>query len=152
MAWTYSNDPDPTGTAAQQRDAVRFFSQDNDTTRQLVSDEEIAMLLATEANVYMAAAIVAETAAQRIGGGVSSKSVEDLSISYSTTREEFKALAAKLRARGSGHQVPYCGGISIADKAAAEADTDVPLVAVRRGQHDNPGGGANVDERRDWGI
>lgn len=150
--YTYDGDPDGTGSAAQQRDAVRFLAQDTVATMR-VSDEEIAWLISTEPNVYIAAAMVAELIAQKLAGGigVTSKKVEDFELSYSTS--DYLALAKSLRARGAGHQLPYCGGISLAEKAAVEADTDVPLVAVRRGQHDNPPGSSNTGEdRRNWGL
>jgi hypothetical protein len=89
---------------------------------------------------------VAESVANRMGP-VSSKSVEDLSISYS--RAEYLGLAKQLRARGAGHQVPFVGGISVSDKRTTDANTDIPLLEVRRGMHDNPGTAPLRDERDD---
>lgn len=136
MAWTYANNPVVGGNAAQQRDAVRFYAQENDTAKQRVTDEEIAMLLANEQNVWMAAACVAEAVANRMGP-VSSKSVDGLSISYS--RADYLALAGRLRARGANYQTPSVGGISSAAKDAQEADTDWVQPTFARGVHDNPG-------------
>jgi hypothetical protein len=54
MTWTY------VGPATSDRDKVRFLIQDVETTRQLLSDEEIAWLLTEWADVYDAAANAAE--------------------------------------------------------------------------------------------
>lgn len=137
MAWTYTNDPVLTGSAAQQRDAVRFLAQENDTLKQRVSDEEIAFALANEANPYMAAAMVAESVATRLSGNATTKTVGATTI----TRDAgyYRQLASELRARGSSHQMPYVGGISVADKQALEENTDAVAPMFRRNLMDIPG-------------
>lgn len=136
MAWSYDS------TLTTAKDQVRFLIRDTDTAKQQVQDEEILWLIKSEANIYMAAyaagqMVVARTAA---GAGVSSKSVGDLSISYGGLSDSgYQIHLKRLLARGSAHQVPSVGGISIADKDLIEADTDVPSSDFQRGMHDNPG-------------
>ena len=63
MAWNYDPtdvDFNETGGGASARNAVRLLSMDTDTNRQLLSDEEIDAVLATSANVWAAAIIIAE--------------------------------------------------------------------------------------------
>lgn len=107
----------------KDKDVVRFLLQDTNSTRPLLQDEEIYWLLKNEANVYSAAAACAETLVTRFQA-VSSKSVGGLSISYGGV-ETWRALASKLRVRGSTHQVPSAGGISLADRDALWEDTDL---------------------------
>jgi hypothetical protein len=78
MAFTYSDNPSSTGTAAQKRDAVRFLIQDTDTTNGKVTDAQIAWALGEEPNVYGAAARCCEALANK-HGNISSRSVGDSS-------------------------------------------------------------------------
>lgn len=121
MAWTYGDDPVLDGNESQQRDAVRFLAQENQTATQRVSDKEIDFLIANEANLFMAAARCAELVANRMGP-VSSKSVGDLSIAYS--RSDYLALSKSLSLRGRSHQLPIVGGITKSDKSVLIGDTD----------------------------
>lgn len=133
MATTYSYLFDDTTDG--KRNHVRFLAQDNVAGRMKIADEEIDLVISSEANVYMAAATVADTIAGRLGT-VSSKSVGGLSISYGG--QHYTALANSLRARGAMYQVPTAGGISVAESDALNADTDRPVPDARRGIHDNP--------------
>lgn len=149
MAWTYTDDPVVDGSAAQKRDAVRFLAQENQTTNQRVSDAEIAFLIATEANVFTAAARCAELVANRMGP-VGSKSVGDLSITY--TRRDYLDLAKALRMRGSAHQLPIVGGISKADKIVLDENDDWVPPKFRRDMQvnlDTTGTTGDVDDLDD---
>lgn len=114
--WSYSNNP-----ASSSKDAVRFLIQDVNTSKQLVQDEEIEWAVDQEANIYMAAARVCRTLVLK-AGGQKRKRISDFDISYDPTM--YATLAGSLEARGAGHQLPYCGGISIGDKLAQQSDTD----------------------------
>lgn len=113
MAFTY-NPSLPT-----DRDRVRFLLQDTVATRQMFDDGEIAFLLSTEANFYMAAAICAEAMVRR-SRGLTSKTVGDLSLTYDA--KMWTDVAEKLRLRGSMHQIPTAGGITIDDRLAIWGD------------------------------
>tara|TARA_Y100000310_G_scaffold98201_1_gene95935 strand:- start:26063 stop:26509 length:447 start_codon:yes stop_codon:yes gene_type:complete len=119
MAFTY------TSALTSTRDQVRFLLQDttNTSTRPaLMQDGEIDWALTVEANIYMAGALCAEALATRFRG-LSSKKVGDLQLAYSPTMWE--GIAKRLRARGSLHAVPTAGGITITDRDAIWADTDL---------------------------
>lgn len=146
MAYTYSNDPAVSGTAAQQRDAVRFLSQDNVLIGAVYrsTDEEIAFLIATEANIYMAAGRLCQILAQR-GGGLTRKRVGDLELEFGT-RQDFLDLADRLFARGMTHQIPTVGGISAADKEILTSDADWLRPIFSRKMQENVGTTTGADE------
>lgn len=127
--WTYNTN------LQAEKDQVRFLVHDTDTSRQLFQDEEIKWVLTQEANVYTTAAMLCENLVAK-NGGVKSKKISELSITYDPVF--YMTMAANLRARGAGHQVPYAGGISVSDKLAVQADTDATTSAIVRGLEDNP--------------
>lgn len=130
MSFTYSGDPDASDT-----DAVRFLIRDTAQTTHLFEDAEIKWAVSTEANIYMAAAMLCDTLIVK-GGGVKIKKVGELMIQYDPSF--YKSLSGSLRARGSGHQVPYAGGISVADKQAQSSDSDWVQPSIQRNLDNNP--------------
>lgn len=134
MTWTYSGNP-----GATNRDAVRFLIGDTDNTAQLVTDEEIAYMLAQEGTSTSAAARICRSLAAKYARYMD-QSVGDLSISYSQRYQQFSELAVKLESdAGSRVGIPYAGGISKTDKGSREMDTDRLLPSSRVGVHDYPG-------------
>lgn len=129
MSWTYT--PDFT----TKRDQVRFLIQDTQSTRPLLSDQEIAWVVSTEANVYMAAAMCCDTLVAK-AGNVKTRWIGDLRVTIDAAF--YRGLANMLRARGCSHQVPFAGGISISDKQEQEQDTDAVQPRVFRTMLDNP--------------
>lgn len=124
MSWSYSGDPN-----GSTKDAVRFLIQDTTTARQLVQDEEIEFAINQEMNHFMAAALICKTLVIR-AGGVRRKRIADFDISYDP--EMYRILANQLEARGMTYQMPYAGGISVADKLAVQSNPDnvAPKFAV----------------------
>jgi len=101
------------------KDKVRFLVQDTNTNKQLFQDQEIIWVISTEDNIYTAAAMLCDQLVTK-AGGVSKKTIGDLSISYNPAF--YRTLGGQLRARGAGNQVPYAGGISVGDKEAQAED------------------------------
>lgn len=133
MTWTYSGNPSSTN-----RDAVRFLVGDTDNTDQLVTDEEIAYMLAEEGSASMAAARVCRSLASKFARYMD-QSVGDLNVSYSQRYRQYTELANRLESDGSSRVgVPYAGGISQANKDAITSDTDRVQPAIKIGVHDNP--------------
>lgn len=130
MAWTYNS------ALAADRDKVRFLAQENDAANQLVQDEEIDFLLAQEANVYMAAASVVEMVAARTKNVASKALGTGDSVSYGA--QHYLDLAKRLRLRGSLHQIPFAGGISVGEIRKLTDDPDWPRRDFQRGLHDHP--------------
>lgn len=141
--WTY--DPSQLASASAgyfsaatigQRYNVRLLIQDTNINRKLFYDEEIDWQLTQENNVWTAAASLCDILVSR-AGGVTSKSIGSLSLSYDP--KLYFSLGGQLRARGSSYQVPYCGGISISDKESQQANTDAVRPSFARGLEQNPG-------------
>ena len=149
MAYTYADAPDSVGTAAQKRDAVRFLIQDTKTAAganggKLVTDAEIAFAIVEEMNVYTAAASCCDSLVAR-AGGVSSRRVGDVSVSYDAGF--YKELGARLRKRGEVYMTVYAGGISVSDKETDRTDTDVVQPGIAIDDFLYEGAGDPADER-----
>lgn len=125
-----------TGSTIGQRYQMRLLIRDTNDLRPLFYDEELDWFQTQEDNVYAAAAAAAEQLVIQ-GGGVGTRKVGDLTVSYDVSI--YRSLAGRLRARASSNQMPYCGGISIADKLAQRADADAVRPVFTVGIHDNPG-------------
>lgn len=144
MAWTYDAGQFASTTASGtyppttlgQRYQVRFWIQDTISTRPLFSDDEVDWAVKQEANVYTAAASLCDILVAKAGGGVKSKRIGDLSIEYDV--KFYITRGAMLRARGAGHQVPYAGGISEADKQIQQGDSDAVQPSIFRNLDNNP--------------
>lgn len=132
MAFTYTLSFDAAGTAPQKRNVIRHLLRDIDSTRKIFDDEEIDFHVSTDANVWMAAAMLAEVALGT-ARGLRAKEVGDTRLEYLAAR------APMWRARGLGHQKPYAGGVSISDKEILETDSDWPLRDFARDLHDHDG-------------
>lgn len=141
--WTYdvtaftSTEPSalyPTATKGN-RYLIRLLINDTNSAIPLFFDEEIDVMQTLEANTYCAAAALCESLTT-IKGNVATKKVGELSITYNP--KFYRDLAGMLRARGAGHQIPYAGGISVADKMAFASNTDYTQSSVQRGLDDNP--------------
>ena len=129
MSWEYDGD------FTQQRDQVRFLIQDTNSSRPLVTDEEIAWLISTEANVYMAAAMICEGLVAK-AGNVKTRWIGDLRVTLDSGM--YRGLAASLRSRGMSHQLPFAGGISVSDKESQQQDSDAVQPRVFKTELDNP--------------
>ena len=133
MAWTYSGDP-----SSSDRDRVRFLIGDTDSGEQLLADAEIDYLLTEEPAPRLAAAracdsIVAKWSRQVDTGMLS------LNVSASQRIDNYRKLAAKLRAEHYRGIKPRFLGQSIGTKESLASDTDVPQPDFTIGMHDNGG-------------
>ena len=117
MAWTYSI------ALTVAKDKVRWYTQDVDTSEQLVQDEEITFALAEKnQNILQTAALVAEVIARKFTREATI-TVGDTRVEWSRRAELYWELAKDLRTR-TVVVAPFAGGISIADKQIYEDDTD----------------------------
>lgn len=131
MAFTYdSASLSATGTAAQKRNVVRHLIRDIDSTRAMFDDGEVDFEVTVHANIWMAAASLAEI---WIGSarGVKSKWVGDTRFEYLQQR------IPQWKARGLTHQKPFAGGVSISEKESLQDDSDWPVPDFERGMHDH---------------
>jgi hypothetical protein len=97
MSWSYSGSPGSSG-----KDQVRFYVQDTDITRQLLSDEEINFLLAQWVNAYgspiYTAAVAAEVIASKFVGEVN-VSADGVNVDQGSLFQRYNDLADSLRAQ-----------------------------------------------------
>ena len=133
--WSYSGNP-----ATSTLDKVRFLIGDTDIDDRQLSDLEINAILADNASEPYATAITCvEGLISKYSRRVT-KSVGDLSISYSEILSNYRELLAGLRRRATIQLCkPYAGGISIADKQTDEADSDRVQPSFYKGMHDMDG-------------
>ncbi len=101
MTWTYTGDPN-----VSDRDRIRFLIQDTDTTDQLVSDEEIAWALTEAGSIYQTAHDLCTIIAAKFARMATSKSVGDLSLSYSDRAETYHRLAGRMLHLADRRDVP----------------------------------------------
>ena len=134
----YTGNPSTSNT-----DAVRLLVHDTSTSTgsTLLSDTEYQWFIDQNTNLYFAASAAAKTIGAKYSDDIITKRVGDLSWTKGSPSGGITALysqlAAELRAEGVRKGVaPYAGGISVADKAANEADPDWDRVFHTTG--DNP--------------
>lgn len=137
MTWSYVSPAD------SEKDAVRFLVGDTDASDPLVTDEEIAYLVAEfPQSSYHAAAEVADSIAAKFSREVAhsgdglSYAAEQLQQNYATLAERLRKQARRRHRSGFG---PYVGGISQSERELADADTDKIPSAFRSEMHDYPG-------------
>lgn len=117
----------PIDPAASDSNAVRFLIGDMDEAAPQLTSAEITFALdQANDNVTLAAAICARALAARYARMVDTK-FETIESNYSQLRTNYEALARQLTAeakRAGGMGLPVAGGVSRADVASADADTD----------------------------
>ena len=133
MAWNFDV------SLSTDKDKVRFLIGDTNTRRQLAQDETIEAILAMEANIYMAAAEIAEYVARGLtaGGVLEDRKVGETRIRYRRTAD-LLALAGRLRIRGSAHMKPSAGGIYTADRSSYDQNIALDKPEIATGMTDNP--------------
>ena len=95
MSWSYSGNP-----ASSEKDTVRFYVQDTDSSMQMMQDEEIAFLLSEWSSAYnsplLVAAVCAEVLAARFAREID-VSADGVSVSASQLMQRYNDLASSLR-------------------------------------------------------
>ena len=132
MTWTWGQSPSTSSTGGR-RDALRSLIRDTDSSRQLLSDEELTFFYSQERNIYRAAAAACLALAD---GSKVQKTVGDLSIG--AVSESYQTLAKEYRRRADMDATVYAGGISSADKLTQDQDTDRVRPAFSRSLHGTP--------------
>lgn len=135
MTWTY------TGPADSAKDEVRFLLGDTVEADPLLSDEEIAYLLSGSGDdVYGAAIAGARQVATQFARLATSKSVGDMSLSYSDRARAFEDVASRLERQrsASGLMRPWVHPNSLV-RAVDKDDPGSNGTEFRTGIHDNAG-------------
>jgi len=85
MSWSYSGDP-----SSSAKDKVRFLVGDTDTDDQLLNDAEVLYVITESGgSIYQSAHDAAYAIASKFTRMASSKSVGDMSVSYSNRASSY---------------------------------------------------------------
>ena len=146
MSWTYGADP-----SNSNKDAVRLYVGDTDTSDQLLQDEEIEFLIATEGATRLAAARAAEAIAAKFSRDAD-EAVGAISVKFSQKAIAYQTLSKKLEETyDECAGIPIAGGISISDKDTQTSDSDRVKPSFHKDLHENPLNPENVnDENLDF--
>jgi len=102
MSWSYSGDP-----SSSAKDKVRFLVGDTDTDDQLLNDAEVLYVITESGgSIYQSAHDAAYAIASKFTRMASSKSVGDMSVSYSDRAASYFSLAKALLELGARRQPP----------------------------------------------
>lgn len=131
MTWTYDV------ALATPKDQVHWLVGDTDPAEPLAQDEEITWVLTQQPNVYRAAAQVARQIARYFARQCDLDIAREVRISLSDRSKNYFALADDLEEQvstgaGFGGVGAFAGGISVAQKQAAESDADRVAPAFTR--------------------
>ena len=128
MTWTYST------AQTLDRDKVRFIIGDTYNDRQLLSDEEIAAVLARQSNDLTRTAIeICDHLEAKYVRRAESRS-GDIIADFLTVAAKYRELANRLRRKGvKGFAMFY-----IADRETELAQTSMEKPKISLGEFDNP--------------
>jgi len=109
---------------------------DTDSTKPILSDEQINFFLGETANIYLAAANAIE---QGILPAIA-RDVDRQGTGFSATRSQktthYRDLAAMLRAKSGSVAYPVWGGTSVSDRSDYDDDTDWVQPSFATGMND----------------
>jgi hypothetical protein len=132
--WSY----DLNNLATSEKDQVRMEISDTDQRNQLLQDEEIEQAISVEANFWGAVARCCEIISRQFLRKADVRLGRAMMITYTKQAEQYLAMAQKVRAKALGTQIPYAGGIYIADKVAIAQNTGLVAPAFVRNMIQNP--------------
>lgn len=121
-------------------DEIRWLVADTDPTDPLQHDEEIARVLTRQPNVYRAAAFIARQIARQFARQCDLDIAREVRISLSDRATQYAQMAKDLDAdanagAGAGGVGVFVGGLSVAQKQAAESHDDRVQPAFTRELH-----------------
>ena len=144
MAWTYSGDP-----STSDRDEARFWLQDTDDTRPLMTDEALDFLLTRFDGMANAPMYVASVAAERLAARFAIEvdtSADGVSVSIGQLQSRYTELAKSLREQWKSDSTPGDYDFAGLMEDALENDPSIPPLLFGTGFMDNAEAG-----RQDYG-
>lgn len=129
--WSY----EPSAVAGD-RDRLRLLIGDTLVSDQQFQDEELDYLLTSSGNLMSAAATACRALSARYAR-YADKWVGDLKILASQKARAYERLADQFEARGATYALPSAGGVYVAEKEVAAADSALVQPAFRVGVHDS---------------
>lgn len=134
MSWNY----DVESLDTNSKDQVRFLIGDTNTNDQQLQDEEIEFTISIRSSIWGAAASCCAALAASMSR-LADTTTGELRTLYSSRARAYNARAGYYEQKSSelGGGLPLVGGISIADKLAAEIDPDRVPPQFNIGMTDN---------------
>ena len=148
MTWTYTPGWLSVTGSTGQMTRVRLMIGDTDTTRQLVTDEEIYWSVDEAGSSTYAAAAMCDVLAAKFAHQVNTQNSE-LRVSAAARHKHYLSLADRLRRLGPG-EVPggegagvplgtmYVGGAKVSEKQALDDNSDLVPPQFSVGMDDYP--------------
>lgn len=130
MTWTY----DP--TLATDRDKIRTLIGDTNTADQLLTDEQIAYMLAQTPQVDLAAAECCDLILAKLARDIDRSNI-GMSSQRSQKVQHYQDLAQRLRAKAGTLSQTYVGGLSLAEKDELNDDADYVPMPFAVGRDEN---------------
>ena len=130
MAFTYGGDP-----ANSNREAVRFWCGDTNSSDQLLADAEIDYLLTIETKIIECAATACEMIASKFARQADTENGE-LKVKASQRAKAYEARASMLRSRVNRHTEVFAGGLTISGKDSLNESTSDVQPGFKVGQDD----------------
>lgn len=118
-AWTY----DPSTLATSTRNQVRLEIQDTDADNPLLVDAEIDRAIAVEANFWGAAARCCELISRLFLRKADVSLGRSMKVEYSKMAGQYAEMAATLRTKAIGANLPYVGGRKLSEKEDLAGDS-----------------------------
>lgn len=134
MTWSYN----VADLATSEKDQIRLEIGDTDVNNQRLQDEEIAQAIAVERNFWCAAARCCEMIASAYLMKADVRLGRAMFVTYTKMADQFSTRACKLRQKSLGTQVPYGGGVLVADKNTIAGDSSLVAPAFTRTIQENP--------------
>ena len=131
MTWSYSGSP-----GDSDKDAVRFFIGDTDTTQQLLSDEEINYALTLHNGTFATAAFCIDRV--MAANQLVDRQVGDLRISAQQHADQPLGIKRDMLNRSASTTLPFFGGMTEASRELYDEDTQLIQRPFIEGQFDNP--------------
>jgi hypothetical protein len=140
MTYSYTNDPwSNTNSEGSKVDSIRMLIGDTDSSRWLLSDEEIQFFIDDNVNsIYFAAASAADALAGKFSR-LADKSIGRTHISYSQLAGQFATLAGKLRTKSyvrTNIATPYNSNM---EGSLPSDDNMIGQAQFKRNMFDYPG-------------
>ncbi len=149
MTWTY----DLSDLGTSEKDQIRLEVGDNNASRQLLADEEINHFIAVERNFWGAAARSCEAIGRKFFQNADSVRLgRALQLTFVKRGQQYMAMAAALRRKALGTQVPYVGGMFLSDKQAYDQNLDLLQPAFTRTMMTNPRTGGYTSDSVDGAV
>lgn len=134
MSWNY----DYTQLATSAKDRVRLEIGDTDPTNQMLQDEEINQAISVENNFWGASARCCEMIARVKLGHADIRLGRAMYVTYTKMADQYLRMAVALREKALGANIPYAGGVVLADKQTLQSDTSIVQPAFTREMQENP--------------